>query len=147
MTIAPAAPVPARAGAPAPRTPVVAGVFFAISTLICLAAGASLLTPGGPLEWMWRIKPAEYRQMLAMGPLAGAGFLALALAMAAASAGTFGRRRWGWRLAMGIFAVNGLGDAARIFTGAWTEGIFGVFMAALILWWLARPGVRAVFDR
>jgi hypothetical protein len=113
---------------------------------MCALAGASLLTPNGALDWIWRIKPDEHRQLLAMGPAVGAGFLVLALIMALASAGSFARRRWAWALALAIFTVNALGDAARIPSGALAEGLVGIAATAAILWWLARRPVRALFD-
>jgi hypothetical protein len=114
---------------------------------MCVLAGASLLTPGGPLDWIWRAKPDEHRQLLEMGPAVGAGFLGLAVVMALASLGSFARRRWAWPLALAIFAVNALGDAARIPAGALAEGLIGIAVTAAILWWLTRQPVRALFDR
>jgi hypothetical protein len=67
--------------------------------------------------------------------------------MAAASVGTFGRRRWGLWLALAIFAVNAAGDAARIPGGAALEGAIGVAVTAIILWWLTRAPVRRAFER
>lgn len=94
---------------------------------------------------MWGFKPTEHQQLLQLGPLVAIGFLALAGIMALASVGSFGRRRWGWALAIAIFLVNGLADAARIPLGAVTEGIVGVVITAAFIWWLARPRVKALF--
>jgi len=113
---------------------------------MCALAGASLLSPGGPLDWIWRVKPAEHEQLLLWGPAAGAFFLGLALIMALASFGAFARRRWAWPLALAIFAANAIGDAARIPSGAVVEGLIGVAVTAAILWWLARPTVRTLFN-
>ena len=113
---------------------------------MCALAGASLLSPSGPLDWIWRWKPAEHEQLLRLGPAAGAAFLGLALVMALASIGAFARRRWAWPLALAIFAANAIGDAARIPSDAVAEGLIGVALTAAILWWLTRPAVRALFD-
>lgn len=126
-------------------TPVLLGGFFAFACVMCALAGTSLLTPGGALDWIWLGKPEEHGLLLALGPRVGWGFLGLALAMAAASYGTFRRRRRGLWLAMAIFGVNAAGDAARIFSGALWEGVIGVAVTAAILWWLTRPRVRALF--
>jgi hypothetical protein len=128
-------------------TPAVLGAFFVFAAAMCALAGASLLTPGGRLDWIWRVKPDEYRQLVALGPPAGEGFLALALVMALASYGTYRRRHWGWRLAIAIFAVNAAADAARIPLGAALEGAIGVVATGVILWWLLRAKVRAAFER
>lgn len=128
-------------------TPSAAGAFLALATLLSALAGASLLAPGGPLDVIWRVKPKAHAELLAMGPLAGIGFLGLSVIMAAASVGCFARRRWGWGLAVVIFVVNGLADGARIAFGAPLEGAIGVTAAALIVWWLAQVRVRATFRR
>ncbi len=128
-------------------TPLLLGGFFAFATLMCALAGVSLLLPGGALDWIWLIKPEEHNLLMALGPWMGGGFLALAVAMAAASFGTFRRRRWGRWLAMAIFAVNAAADAARISSGAALEGAIGVAVTAFILWWLTRAPVRRLFDR
>ena len=134
------------AGGRQPLTPRLLGLFFAFATLMCGLAGATLLNPGGALDGIWQIKPDEHRQLLAMGPKVGLGFLALAFVMLLASIGTFRRRRWAWPLALAIFTVNALGDAARIPMGAAAEGLIGIAATGLILWWLTRPKVRGQFD-
>ena len=123
------------------------GLFFAFATAMCTLAGLSLLTPSGPLDAIWRWKPDEHARLLALGPAVGAGFLLLALAMAAACYGAFARKRWGLRLAMAIFAVNALADAARMPFGGMWEGLIGLVVTAAILWWLSRARVRRSFDR
>ncbi len=128
-----------------PVTPVAAGLFFAIATVLTAAAGVSLLSPNRSLDVIWRIKPRDHQALLAMGPLVGFGFCGLSVAMAAASIGCFGRLRWGWGLALTIFVVNGLADAARIPLGAPSEGVLGVAVATGIVWWLTRPRVRDLF--
>lgn len=126
-------------------TPLLLGAFFAFAALMCTLAGLSLLMPGGMLDSIWLWKPEEHGLLIALGPWAGRGFLALAVAMAAASAGTFRRRRWGLWLAMTIFAANALGDAARIPAGAVWEGVIGIAVTGFILWWLSRASVRRQF--
>ena len=128
-----------------PLTPLVFGAFFAFATAMCVLAGLSLLTAGGPLDAMWRWKPQDYQQVREVGPLAGWGFLLLALVMASACLGMFRPREWGRRLAIAILAVNAAGDAARIVMGAWWEGAIGVSVAAALIWWLIRSPVRALF--
>ena len=128
-----------------PVTPIAGGLFFAIAAILTAAAGVSLLAPNGALDVMWRIKPRDHETLLGMGPLVGFGFCGLSVAMAAASIGCFAQHRWGWGLALTIFVVNGLADAARIPLGAPSEGVLGVTVAAIIVWWLTRPRVRDLF--
>jgi len=108
-------------------------------------AGLSLLAPRSALASMWSIKPDEFRQLLAFGPLAGAGFLALAPVFAAASWGCFRRRRWGWTLAATLIAINAATDLGRAVRSGAIEGGVGVVIAGGLLWWLSRARVRASF--
>lgn len=101
-----------------PLAPITIGFFFAIATVITIAAGVSLLMPGSILDAMWRIKAEEHQQLLQIALPASMGFFVLAVVMAAASMGSFLRRRWAWRLAIVIFIVNGLGDGVRILSDA-----------------------------
>ena len=128
-------------------TPAAAGGFFALASAITLVVTITLLRPGGPLDGVWRVKPAAHAQLLAIGPLAGLGFLGFSAVAAATSLGCFQHRRWAWRLAIAVFVLNGLSDAARIPFGAVAEGVLGAAATGLIVWWLTRPGVRALFPR
>jgi hypothetical protein len=130
-----------------PPSAILLGSFFALAALMAGAAGASLLCPGESLDWIWAIKPDEYRQLLDLGPLPAFGFLAFAVLLVLASVGLFRRRSWSWRMALGLFVANAVGDAARIPLGAPGEGMFGIAVVIPILWWLTRPRVRALFDR
>ena len=120
-------------------------IFFALATCILIGAGAALLLPGSRLEAIWLVYPARRAMLMPYRAWLGPGFLALAVAMASASVGCFLRRRWGWRLATLIFAVNGLGDALQLFMGRFVEGGIGVAAAGAILFYLSRPAVRAAF--
>ncbi|MEZ5994758.1 MAG: hypothetical protein R3C25_03315 [Hyphomonadaceae bacterium] len=130
-----------------PITPTALGVFFLLSTALTAAVAISLAAPGGALDAMWALKPGAHEQLLDLRPASTLGFAALSLAMAATAYGVARRRAWGWRSALAIFAINGLGDGARAATGAWAEGLLGAAIAAAILWWLMRPPVRALFSR
>jgi hypothetical protein len=126
-------------------TPVVAGSFATIATMLLMASAVTILWPETPLSRMWDLKPAEYRQLLGMGWPVAIGFLVVAVAAAFTAVGMFGRRRWAWWLAVAGLTVNGLSDAVRIVLGSPLEGAVGVLGAGLVLWWLLRPAVRAQF--
>jgi len=108
-------------------------------------AGLSILAPESGLAAIWALKAAEYRQLLAIGPVAGIGFLLLAPLFAAASWGCFRRRRWGWGLAVAVIAINALADLARAVAAGAVEGWIGAAIAGALLWWLTRPRVRCLF--
>lgn len=129
-----------------PRGVFLIAVFFALATCILLGAGAALLFPGSALETVWRLYPARRALLMPYRSWLGPGFLALALAMACGSVGCFAHRKYGWRLAVTIFAANGLGDAVQLAMGHLLEGGIGVAAAGAILFYLFRPGVRSAFQ-
>ena len=130
-----------------PITPLIVGAFYCLASSICAAARASLLLPRGVFDWMWAVKPAAYQQLLTMAPWTGLGFCLLAVAIAFTSVGCFRAKGWGWTLAVAIFAINGLADAARLFAGEVLEGLIGVIAAGAILFALSRPKVRGAFEK
>jgi hypothetical protein len=127
--------------------PAILAVFFLLATVLCLLAGSSLVFPRSPARLIWAIKPQDYAQLRAMGPLVAWGFLALALPMALAVWGCWRRRGWAWGLALAIFVVNGLADLARLIAGRWVEGGLGVAALGLILLVMTRPAARRAFRR
>jgi hypothetical protein len=59
--------------------------------------------------------------------------------------GWFKRRLWGWQLAVGIIAVQVLGDLVNAFMGDLVRGGVGFVIAGALLVYLLRPEVRAAF--
>lgn len=121
------------------------GVFFVFATLMCALAAWSLLDPDGPAAAIWILKVEQYRTMLAMGPIAGFGFLFLAAIMGLTSVGCFAATRWGWRLAVALIGLNALADGARALTGELVEGLSGLVIAGGLLWVLLQPRIRQLF--
>lgn len=128
-------------------TPLALAGFFAMATLVCLVTAVTLVLPHGPFSGIWGVKPAEYETMLALGRWIGGAFAALAGVMAAAAWGCAGRRRWGWALAVGIFALNMLSDLGRVVRGDLVDRATGIVVVGLILLWVLRAPVRAEFSR
>ena len=120
-------------------------IFFVIATLILIGVGTALTVPGTPLDAIWMLRPDRRALLMPHGEWLSPFFLALSFAMAAASLGCFAHRQWGWWLAVSIFAVNGLGDAAQLAMGHVLEGLVGIVAAGAILFYLTRPKVRAAF--
>jgi hypothetical protein len=119
--------------------------FFMIAAIICLAAGFTVLYPETPLSAIWWIKPDDFAQLVELRPWTGIGFLLLSGLMAVTAWGCLRRRLWGWKLAVAIFAANGLGDLGQIFAGHILEGALGITVVGAILLWLTRPSVKAAF--
>ncbi len=120
-------------------------IFFGLATCILLGAGLALLFPGSEMEAIWRLYPARRAPLMQYRDWLGPGFLTLGFTMACASAGCFRWRIWGWRLAVAVFALNGIGDAVQLLMGRIIEGGVGVLAAGLFLFYLARTNVRQVF--
>ena len=97
------------------------------------------------MELVWKTYPGRRALLMPYREWLGPGFLALAAAMISASIGCFRQRKWGWWLAVAIFATNGLGDAGQIILGHLLEGGIGVVAAGAILFYLSRPAVRNAF--
>ena len=97
------------------------------------------------METVWLAYPARRAVLMPYRPWLGPGFLGLAMVMAAASVGSFRQRRWGWRVAVTIFAVNGLSDAVQMILGHLVEGGIGVLVAGAVLFYLMRASVRAEY--
>jgi hypothetical protein len=85
--------------------------------------------------------------MLALGWPVGAGLWVIAAVGIACAIGSLQRRRWAWWIAAAAMGANILSDLVRLAMGGVIEGLFGVVIAGLILFWLTRPGVRAQFSR
>jgi hypothetical protein len=121
-------------------------VLMAIGTVIAVAAAVTLLVPGTPLDFIWNLKAAAYREMLPFRWLAGAGFLLLAVATLSAALGLWRGRRWGWAVAVAILALNGLSDIGRAVSGDVAGGIAGVLIAGALVAYLVRRSIRARFS-
>ena len=121
------------------------GVFLVFGAIMALIAGTTLIWQGTILDHMWALNAPAYKQLSAFGKTVGIPFLALSAALLAAGAGWFRRRLWGWKLAVVIIATQVLGDLVSIFMGHFVRGAIGVAIAAALLFYLLRPGVRAAF--
>lgn len=119
--------------------------FFAFGTLASGLSAISLLTPGGPLEPIWRLNPRARQDFAGMGGWAPLLLGAVCLACAAAACGFFGGRRWGYRLGVALLLVNLTGDLVSGALGAEPRAIAGIPVVALLLWYLSSSKVRAFF--
>jgi hypothetical protein len=120
-------------------------IFFAVATCILVTVGSAMISPGTTLDAIWSLYPARRALLMPYREWLGPGFLVLAVAMVSASIGCFLRRKWGWRLAVTIFAINGLSDVAQIAIGHIVEGAIGASVAGVMIFYLTRPAVKAAF--
>jgi hypothetical protein len=121
------------------------GVFLFFGALMALLAGTTLIWQGTWLDHIWVLNPRAHGQLATSGKTVGLSFLLLSAALAVAGVGRFGRRLWGWRLAVVIIATQVLGDLIIIFMGHFVRGAVGVTIASALLLYLLRPRVRSAF--
>jgi hypothetical protein len=121
------------------------GVFLFFGAIMASLAGTTLIRRGTVLDHMWTLNAPAYKQLSPLGKTVGIPFLVLGAALAAAGVGWFGRRLWGWRLAVVIIAIQVLGDFMSIFMGHFVRGVVGATIASALLLYLFRPEMRGAF--
>jgi len=121
------------------------GVFLFFGAIMACLAGATLIWRGTLLDHLWTLNAPAYKQLSPLGKTVGILFLMLSASLATAGLGWFGRRPWGWRLAVAIIATQVLGDLVSIFMGPIVRGAVGVTIAGALLFYLLRADVRAAF--
>ncbi len=120
-------------------------VFFAFGTLASGLSAVSLLTPGGPLEPVWRLNPRAHDALAGMGTWAPLLLGAVCLACAAAAYGFFTGRLWGYRLGITLLVVNLAGDLINAGLGIEPRAVVGLPIVGLLLWYLSSSRVRTFF--
>ena len=111
--------------------------FFAFGALAAATAAAALLTEGGALDAVWRLNPRAHQGLLRFGPWAAPLLVTVAAACLAASIGLWRTRAWGRQIAIGLLAVNLVGDAVNAISGDW-QTLVGIPIAAAMLAYLGR---------
>jgi hypothetical protein len=123
------------------------GIFFFFGALMASYAAFTPLNPGTFLDRGWALNPTAHVQLSSMGRIMGAPFILLAFALLLGGIGWFRRRFWGWILGVVIITINLAGDLVHMFMGEWLKSAVGVTIAALLLFYLTRPGMRNYFVR
>jgi len=86
--------------------------FFAFGATACVVTVAALLTPGGTLDAVWRLNPEAHIGFQKIGTaLSVLLMFVVGTACACAAVGLARQKQWGRRLAIGILAVNLVGDS------------------------------------
>ena len=118
-------------------------LFFIFGATMSFLAAVVLATPGGPLEFMWRINPQAREGFRALGFLAVPLMLMVSAACAAAAHGLWNRRTWGRYLAITILTINVLGDASNAWFRHDWRTLIGIPIGGAMIWYLLSR--RSVF--
>jgi len=122
------------------------GIFLFFGATMAALAGTTLAWRGTILDRMWTLNPKAYAQLAPLGRGVGILFLVLSMALLTAGIGWFRRRVWGWRLAVGIIAIQAAGDLVNALRGETVKGATGMVIAGALLVYLLRPAVSTAFD-
>ncbi len=124
---------------------VIVAIIMFLATAMALIVGISLLLPGTALDILWTLNPAA-AGLTSMGTILGFFLLVIGIITLSAGIGFLKGRKWAWWIVVIIFVLNGIGDVFRIALGG-IEGIVGVLIAAVFLFYLTRPEVKKFFEK
>ncbi len=119
--------------------------FFVFGACACAVTVAALLFPGSALDAVWRVNPEAQAGFQKMGvPLSLLLMLVVGLACGAAAVGLARQKVWGRRLAIGILAVNMVGDTVNAVARHDPRTLIGLPIAGAMIWYLTRrKGLKA----
>jgi len=118
---------------------------FVFGTLASGLSFFSLLTPGGPLEPLWRLNPRAHDVFLQMGNWAVLLLFAVCVVCAASAYGFFLGKQWGYWLGLALLLIDLAGDLVSAALGVEPRAAIGAPIVMFILWYLSRPKVRTFF--
>ena len=115
-------------------------IFFAAGALICLVTMLALAFPGGFLEPIWRLKPNAQVQFQQIGNGSIALMAVVGAACGLAAIGLAKNAEWGRRLAIGILAVNLIGDTLNAILRHDPRTLIGLPIGGLMILYLMKRG-------
>ena len=114
-------------------------IFFAAGASVCLVTMLALVFPGSLLESIWRLKPEAQTQFQEMG--SGASIALMTLVGAACGLAAIGLARnaeWGRRLAIGVLAVNLIGDSLNAWLRHDPKTLIGLPIGGIMIVYLVK---------
>ena len=118
-------------------------IFFALGALICFVTVLALAFPGGFLEPIWRLKPEARLEFQKMGNWSVALMAVVGTACGLAAVGLARNAEWGRRLAIGILAINLVGDTLTAILRHDPITLIGLPIGGLMILYLVRKGRAA----
>lgn len=129
-----------------PKTLAIIAGFLFFAAAMAAVVGGALLFPGKLLQFLAELNKPGMAAFEQIETLAGVLLLALGVGCAATAIGLLRRQRWAWVAATVLFIVNGGGDLVScVRTHDFLRSGAGALIAALFLFGLWRPSVRAYF--
>lgn len=113
-------------------------IFFAAGALICLVTMLALAFPGGFLEPVWRMKPEARVEFERIGSASIALMAVVGAACGLAAVGLAKNAEWGRRLAIGVLAVNLVGDSLNALLRHDVKTLIGLPIGGLMILYLRK---------
>jgi triacylglycerol esterase/lipase EstA (alpha/beta hydrolase family) len=98
----------------------------------------ALAFPGGFLEPIWRLKPEARVQFQQMGIWSVALMAVVGVACGLTTVGLAKGAEWGRRLAIGVLAVNLVGDSLNAILRHDPRTLIGLPIGGLMIWYLLK---------
>jgi hypothetical protein len=124
---------------------VIVAIIMFFASLMALIVGISLLLPGTVLDILWTLNPAA-AGLTSMGTILGFFLLFICITASFTGIGLLKGLKWAWWIVIIIFILNGIGDVVRVALGG-IEGLIGILIAAVFLFYLTRPEVKKFFEK
>jgi uncharacterized membrane protein (UPF0136 family) len=112
-------------------------IFFTAGALICLVTMLALAFPGGFLEPIWRLKP-DALEFQKIGSASVALMAVVGTACGLAAIGLARNAEWGCRLAIGVLAVNLVGDSLNALLRHDPRTLVGLPIGGLMILYLLK---------
>jgi hypothetical protein len=117
-------------------------VFFAAGAFICFVTILALAFPGGFLEPIWRLKPEAQVDFQKVGSASSIALMAVVgAACGLAAVGLAKDAGWGRRLAIGVVAINLVGDSLNAVLRHDAKTLIGLPIGGLMILYLVRRGI------
>ena len=113
-------------------------LFFIFGALMSGSTAVMLATPGGALDFVWRLRPSAREELALLGPWGVLLMATVSLACLGAAVGLWTGRRAGYRLAVALLVTNLAGDLANAAVRSDPRTLIGIPIAGLLLWYLVR---------
>jgi len=115
--------------------------FFVFGATACAVTIAMLLAPAGRLDFLWRLNPEAQVGFQTIGTAFSVLLmLGVGLACACAAVGLARQKSWGRRLAIGILAVNLIGDCVNFVVRHDPRTLIGLPIGGAMIIYLWKTG-------